>query len=64
MLWFGSLNSADFSRGDFSATVDNAWGWSLLLLVLALAGIVVQARQRAVMRRSVQQVWYTDATTL
>ncbi len=60
MLWFGSLNSADFSRGDFSATVDNAWGWSLLLLVLALGGIVVQARQRAVIRRTVQQSWYAE----
>ena len=47
MLLFGSLNSADFSRGDFTDTVSNSFGWSLLLLVLAVGGIVVQVRQRA-----------------
>ncbi len=36
MLLVGSLNSADFTRGDFTDTVDNGWAWSLLLLVLAL----------------------------
>ena len=40
MLLVGSLNSADFTRGDFTNTVENGWAWSLLLLVLAFAGIV------------------------
>src|SRR6185503_12340584 len=31
MLLVGSLNSADFSRGDFTDTVSNSFGWSLLL---------------------------------
>lgn len=61
MLLTGSLNSADFSRGDFTDTVSNSVGWSLLLLVLAVGGIVIQARQRALMRRNIQDVWYAEA---
>ena len=55
MLLVGSLNSADFSRGDFTDTVSNSFGWSLLLLVLALGGIAIQAMQRALMRQSIQR---------
>ena len=55
MLLVGSLDSADFSRGDFTDTVSNSFGWSLLLLVLAIGGIVIQARQRALMRQSIQR---------
>ena len=62
MLLVGSLNSADFTRGDFTDTVDNGWVWSLLVVVLAFAGIFVQARQRAQMRRSVHQVWYAESS--
>ena len=40
MLLVGSLNSADFSAGDFTATVSNSFVWSLLLFVLAIGGIV------------------------
>ena len=61
MLLVGSLNSADFSRGDFTDTVSNSLGWSLLLLVLAVGGIVIQARQRAVMRQSIHETWYAEA---
>jgi hypothetical protein len=60
MLLVGSLNSADFSRGDFTDTVSNSFGWSLLLLVLAVGGIVLQATQRALMRRNIQEVWYAE----
>ena len=60
MLLVGSLNSADFTRGDFTSTVENGWAWSLLLLVLALVGIFNQARQRAVMRRTIQETWYAE----
>src|SRR3954454_18105751 len=63
MLLVGSLNTADFTRGDFTDTVDNGWAWSLLLLVLAVAGIIVQASQRVMMRRNIQEVWYAESTT-
>jgi len=61
MLLVGSLNTSDFSRGDFTDTVSNSFGWSLLLLVLAVFGILVQARQRALMRRTVHEVWYAES---
>lgn len=60
MLLVGSLNSADFSRGDFVDRVSDSFGWSLLLLVLALGGIAIQAMQRALMRQSIQDTWYAD----
>jgi hypothetical protein len=61
MLLVGSLNSADFSRGDFTDTVSNSFGWSLLVLVLAVGGIAIQAMQQALMRQSVQETWYAEA---
>lgn len=60
MLMVGSLNSADFSRGDFVDRVSDSFGWSLLFLVLALGGIAIQAMQRALMRQSIQNTWYAD----
>ncbi|GAA1974395.1 hypothetical protein GCM10009798_39550 [Nocardioides panacihumi] len=60
MLLVGSLNTADFTRGDFTDTVSNSVGWSLLLLVLAVAGILIQAAQRALMRTSIRSVWYEE----
>ena len=63
MLLVGSLNSADFTRGDFVSTVQNGWIWSLLLLLLAFVGIFSQARQQAAMRRTVREVWYAENTT-
>ena len=60
MLLFGSLNSSDFSRGDFTDTVSNSFAWSLLLVVLAVGGIIVQMMQRAAMRQSVREVWYAE----
>src|SRR6476646_517936 len=35
MLLVGSLNTADFSRGDFTDTVSNSFFWWLLFVVLA-----------------------------
>ena len=62
MLLVGSLNTADFSRGDFADTVSNSFGWTLLLLVLAVGGIVIQAAQRALMRQNIREVWYVEST--
>ena len=61
MLLVGSLDSADFSRGDFTDTVAGSFGWTVLLVVLAVGGILIQARQRAVMRQNIQEVWYAEA---
>jgi hypothetical protein len=61
MLLVGSLNSADFSRGDFTDTVSNSLGWSVLLVVLAIGAIVLQLSQRAVMRLSTREVWYAES---
>ena len=60
MLLVGSLNTDDFNAGDFTDSVSNNFGWSLLLLALAVAGIVIQARQRAVMRQTVRETWYVE----
>lgn len=61
MLLVGELNSRDFTRSDFTDTVANSAGWSLLLLALAVVGLVIGARQRAALRRSVREVWYGEA---
>ena len=61
MLLVGSLNSADFTHGDFTDTVSNSWAWALLLLALAVGGVLIQARQRALMRQNIQEVWYAEA---
>jgi hypothetical protein len=60
MLLVGELNSADFSRGDFTDTVSNSFGWSLLLLVLVIGGIALQAMRRALMRQSIHETWYAE----
>jgi hypothetical protein len=60
MLLVGSLDSADFSRGDFTDSVSSSFGWSLLLVVLAIGGIVLQAMQRALMRQGIQETWYAE----
>jgi hypothetical protein len=61
MLVFGSLNSADFTHGNFVDTVNNNGYWAVLLVVLAIFGIFVQMRQRIAMSRSVRDYWYAEA---
>jgi len=60
MLLLGSIDSADFTKGDFTNTVENGWAWSLLLLALALVGIFSQTRQRVVLRRTIHETWYAE----
>ena len=61
MLLAGSLNSADFTRAAFTDSIKDSWGWYLTVLVLAVLGIIIQARQRAVMRRTIQAYWSAEA---
>ena len=61
MLLVGSLDSADFSRGDFTDTVSNTFVWSLILLVLAIGGVGIQLMQRAVMRQTIRETWYVES---
>ena len=61
MLIVGSLNSSDFSRGDFTDRVSGSFGWTLLFLVLALAGIVIQGMQRALRSQTIHEAWYVEA---
>ncbi len=61
MLLFGSLNTADFTRGAFTDRVADSWGWDLLLLVLAFVGIIAQARQAALRRQTINEVWYAES---
>jgi hypothetical protein len=60
MLLFGTLNSADLTRSSFNSALHSGWFWYALLVVLALIGIVAQTRQRLVMRRSINEVWYAE----
>ena len=60
MLVFGSLNTSDFGSGAFADSVDDSWGWYLLLLALSFGGIIVQASQAAAMRRSVAEAWTAE----
>ena len=61
MLLAGSLNSADFTRAAFTDSIEDGWGWYLTLLVLAFLGIIIQAWQRAVMRRTIHAYWSAEA---
>jgi hypothetical protein len=61
MLLVGAIDSADFTRGNFTQAVQASWGWYVTLLVLALVGIVAQTRQRLAMRRSIQETWYVES---
>ena len=61
MLVFGSMDTADFTGGAFSDKVQDSWGWYLTLLVLIFVGLLVQARQRTMLRRSVNEVWYAES---
>ncbi len=61
MLLFGSLNSSDFTQVTFTDAIQNSWGWTLLLVVLALAGIIVQTRARVTTDRTVRETWYAES---
>jgi hypothetical protein len=61
MLLGGSLNSDDFTRGAFTDAVKDSWGWYLTVVVLAVVGILAQARQVLLTRRTIHEVWYAES---
>jgi hypothetical protein len=60
MLFTGALDSATFTDGTFTSRVDDDWWWYAAFLVLAAAGVLVQARTVADLRRSVRGYWATS----
>ena len=63
MLLVGSLNSADFTQGAFTDAIEDSWGWYLMVIVLAFVGVIVQAMQRVMMRRPIEEVWYAESSS-
>ena len=63
MLLVGSLNSADFTQGAFTDAIEDSWGWYLMVIVLAFFGVIVQAMQRVMMRRPIEEVWYAESSS-
>lgn len=61
MLIVGSLESADFTSGSVTTAIQDSTGWYVLLLVLAVVGIIAQARERSAMTRTVQETWYAES---
>ncbi len=61
MLLFGELNTSTFTRGDFAGAIDNSWVWTLIVVLFALAGILIQSVQHAILRSTVNEVWYAES---
>ncbi len=61
MLFSGALNSADFTRAQFTERVEDSWGWYLTLVVLALIGMFSQVRQAVAAKRTIRELWYAEA---
>jgi hypothetical protein len=61
MLLTGAVDSATFTTGDVVRRIDDDWWWYVAVLVLAVAGVVVQARDVATLRRSVRESWGTTS---
>ena len=59
MLVFGAMDSADFTRGNVTAAIDDSWFWWLTALVLTVFGIIVQAAGAA-RERSIRAAWYNE----
>jgi hypothetical protein len=61
MLVTGAMDSADFNTSSFADRVSDDWWWYALFLVMAIAGLVIQTRDAAAMRRSMRAGW-TEAS--
>ena len=59
MLLTGAMDSADFTRSSATDQIKDDWWWYAVFFVLAIAGLVVQTRDAAAMRRSMRASWAT-----
>lgn len=57
MLLTGAVDSSTFTTGDVVRRIDDDWWWYVAVLALAVAGVLVQARNVAELRRSVRESW-------
>jgi hypothetical protein len=57
MLLTGAMDSADFTRSSATDQIKDDWWWYAVFFVLAIAGLVVQTRDAAAMRRSMRASW-------
>ena len=57
MLLTGAMDSADFTRSAATDQIKDDWWWYAVFFVLAIAGLVVQTRDAAAMRRSMRASW-------
>jgi hypothetical protein len=61
MLVFGAMDSEDFTGTSFADRVDDSWWWYAMFLILAIAGVAIQTRDAAAMRRSIRAGWVEPA---
>ncbi len=57
MLLTGAMDSADFTRASATDQIKDDWWWYAVFFVLAIAGLIVQTRDAAAMRRSMRASW-------
>jgi hypothetical protein len=57
MLLTGAVDTADFASAATTELLDDDWWWYALYLVLAIVGIVVQARFTARLAASLREQW-------
>ena len=60
MLLFGATETADFSGANVVNRVEDDWWWYVLFIVLAIAGMVEQARLTSEMSASIRANWAAE----
>jgi hypothetical protein len=59
MLLVGAVDTEEFTEEEATEQIGHAWWWSLLFVVLAVAGLVVQLRSASRLRQSTREAWAT-----
>ena len=57
MLLTGAVDTGAFTDSTFTGRVDDDWWWYAAFLVLAVAGVLSQARNAVALRRSMRDSW-------